>query len=59
MLFFFSNGSVKAEVRVLATINANTTSKDEAIHQVIHGLDSSLGKELNVTSLVVLGKRWN
>lgn len=59
MLFFFSNGSVKAEVRVLATINANTTSKDEAIDQVIHGLDSSLGKELNVTSLVVLGKRWN
>lgn len=58
-VIFFSNGSVKAEVRVLATINANTTSKDEAIDQVIHGLDSSLGKELNVTSLVVLGKRWN
>ena len=56
-LFRFSKGSVTAEVRVLATMNTNTTSKDEAIHHLIDGLDSSLGKDLNVTSLAVLGKQ--
>ena len=54
MLFHFSNGSVKADVRVIATMNTNTTSVDEAIDQLIDGLDSSLG---NVTTLVVLGKQ--
>lgn len=56
MSFCFSNGSVKAEVRVLAIMNTNTTSKDEAIDHLIDGLDSSLGKGLNVTTIVVLGK---
>lgn len=57
MLFRFSNGSVKADVRVLAIMNTNTTSIDEAIDQLIDGLDSSLGKGLNVTTLIVLGKQ--
>lgn len=57
MLFRFSNGSVKAEIRILAIMNTNTTSKDEAIDRLIGGLDSSLEKELNVTTLVVLGKQ--
>ena len=57
VLFRFSNGSVKAEVRVLAIMNTNTTSKDEAIDHIISGLNSSLGKGLNVTTLVVLGKQ--
>ena len=37
-------------------MNTNTTSKDEAIHHLIDRLDSSLGKDLNVTTLKVLGK---
>ena len=57
VLFCFSNGSVKAEVRVLATMNTNTTGKDEAINHLIDGLDSSLGKDINVTALKVLGKQ--
>ena len=57
MLFCFSNGSVKAEVRVLVTMNTDTTSKDEVIDHLIEGLDSSLGKGLNVTTLVVHGKQ--
>jgi len=57
VLFRFSNGSVKAEIRILAIMNTNTTSKDEAIDRLIGGLDSSLEKELNVTTLVVLGKQ--
>ena len=49
---------MKAEVRVLATINANTTSKDEVIDHLIDGLDwDSLRKDLNMTTLVVLGKQ--
>ena len=47
---------MKAEVKVLATMNTNTTRKDEAIDLIIDGLDSSLGKGLDVTTLVVLGK---
>ena len=38
-------------------MNTNTTSKDEAIHHLIDRLDSSLGKDLNVTTLKVLGKQ--
>ena len=57
MLFRFSNGSVKAVIRILAIMNTNTTSKDEAIDRLIEGLDSSLEKELNVTTLVVLGEQ--
>ena len=38
-------------------MNTNTTSKDEAIHHLIDGLDSSLGKDLNLTTLKVLGKQ--
>ena len=57
MLFRFSNGSVKAVIRIQAIMNTNTTSKDEAIDRLIEGLDSSLEKELNVTTLVVLGEQ--
>ena len=38
-------------------MNTNTTSKDEVINQLIGGLDSSLGKGLNVTAILVLGKQ--
>ena len=55
MLFLFSNGSVEADIRVLATMNTNTTNKGEVIDQLIGGLDSSLGKGLNVTTILVLG----
>ena len=56
MLFRFSDGSVKADVRVLAIMNTNTTKKGEAIEQLIGGLDSSIIKILDVTAIVVLGE---
>jgi len=57
VLFRFSHGSVKADVRVVATMNTNTTKKGEAIEQLIDGLDSSIGKRLDVTAIVVLGEQ--
>lgn len=58
MLFIFiSNGSVEADIRVRATMNSNTTNKDDVIDQLISGLDSSLGEALNVIAIVVLGKQ--
>ena len=48
---------MKAVIRILAIMNTNTMSKDEAIDRLIEGLDSSLEKELNVTTLVVLGEQ--
>lgn len=58
MLFIFiSNGSVEADIRVRATMNNNTTNKDDVIDQLISGLDSSLGEALNVIGIVVLGKQ--
>jgi len=52
----FSNGSVEADIRVRATMNSNTTNKDDVIDQLISGLDSSLGEALNVIAIVVLEK---
>ncbi|KAJ7337779.1 hypothetical protein OS493_007935 [Desmophyllum pertusum] len=52
----FRNGSVQADIKVLATINTNTTEKVDALDHLIKGLDSSLGKGLKVTAIVVLGK---
>ena len=57
MLFRFSDGSVKADVRVLATLNTKTTNKDEVIEQLIVGLDSTIRRRLNVTFIVVLGEQ--
>ena len=48
---------MKADVRVVATMNTNTTKKGEAIEQLIDGLDSSIGKRLDVTAIVVLGEQ--
>lgn len=48
---------MKADVRVLTTLNTNTTSKDEVIEQLIVGLDSTIRKRLNVTFIVVLGEQ--
>lgn len=48
---------MKADVRVLATLNTNTNSKDEAIEQLIVGLDSTIRKRLNITFIVVLGEQ--
>lgn len=42
----FSNGSLKADVGILATINTNTTSKSEAINYLINGIDVALGKHI-------------
>ncbi|XP_020619347.1 angiopoietin-1 receptor-like isoform X3 [Orbicella faveolata] len=52
----FSNGSVEADIRVLAIMNKNTTDKGEAIDQLISGLDFSMAKGLNVMAIVVLEK---
>lgn len=50
-------GSVQAEIQVLAVINANTTGKDDALNHLVEGLDSAVGKVLNVTAVRVLGKQ--
>jgi len=56
LFIFISNGSVEADIRVRATMNSNTTNKDDVIDQLISGLDSSLGEALNVIAIVVLEK---
>ena len=53
--FRLRNGSVQADIKVLATINTNTTEKVDALDHLIKGLDSSLGEGLKVTAIVVLG----
>ena len=54
---FLSNGSVQADIKVIATINTNTARKDEAIDYLIEGLDSFSGDGLKVTAIVVQGKK--
>jgi len=51
---FRSRGSLKADVTVLATINTNKTTKDEAISHLIEGLDTAPGQQ--ITAIFVLGK---
>ena len=53
--FYYSNGSLKADVGVLATINVNTTSKSEAINYLINGIDVALGK--HIKGFILLGKQ--
>ena len=53
--FRLRNGSVQADIKVLATINTNTTEKGDALDHLIKGLDSSLDEGLKVTAIVVLG----
>ncbi|KAL9962082.1 hypothetical protein ACROYT_G031152 [Oculina patagonica] len=48
-----SNGSVKADIKILATINRNTTRKGDAIDHLLDELDSSLWEGLKVTAIVV------
>ncbi len=55
--FFLSMGSVQANIQVLAVINTNTTGKVEALNHLVEGLNSAVGKVLNVTTVRVLGKR--
>jgi len=50
----FSRGSLKADVTVLATINTNKTTKDEAISHLIEGLDTAPGQQ--ITAIFVLEK---
>ena len=52
--FYYSNGSLKADVGILATINGNTTSKSEAIDYLINGIDVALGK--HIKGFILLGK---
>ncbi len=56
-LLFLSMGSVQADIQVLAVINTNTTGKVEALNHLVEGLDSTVGKVLNVTAVSVLGKQ--
>ena len=53
--FYYRNGSLKADVNVLATINAKTTSKSEAINYLINGIDVALGKHRK--GFILLGKQ--
>ena len=53
--FYYSNGSLKADVGILATINGNTTSKSEAIDYLINGIDVALGK--HIKGFILLGKQ--
>ena len=53
--FYYSNGSLKADVGILATINTNTTSKSEAINYLINGIDVALGK--HIKGFILLGKQ--
>ena len=53
--FYYSNGSLKADVGILATINGNTTSKSEAIDYLINGIDVALGK--HIKRFILLGKQ--
>ncbi|XP_078383581.1 uncharacterized protein LOC144666103 isoform X2 [Oculina patagonica] len=52
----FSMGSVQADIQVLAVINTITTGKVEALNHLVEGLDSAVGKVLNVTAITVLEK---
>ncbi|XP_022787755.1 angiopoietin-1 receptor-like [Stylophora pistillata] len=49
----FRNGSVRADIKVLVTINTNTTDKDDALNYLIGGMRSSFGDRLKVTSILV------
>ncbi|XP_022787757.1 uncharacterized protein LOC111327755 [Stylophora pistillata] len=51
----FRNGSVRADIKVLATINTNRTDKDDALNHLIEGVRSSFGDRLKVTSILVQG----
>ena len=48
---------MQADIKVLATINTNTTDKDDALNHLIGGLGMSFGDRLKVTSIVVQGKQ--
>ncbi|KAL9962079.1 hypothetical protein ACROYT_G031149 [Oculina patagonica] len=52
----FSNESVKADIKILATINTNTTEKGDAIDHIIEELEYSLWKGLKVTAIVIPDK---
>ena len=52
---YYSNGSLKADVGILATINGKTTSKSEAIDYLINGIDVALGK--HIKGFILLGKQ--
>ena len=47
---------MRADIKVLATINTNTTDKDDALNHLIGGVRSSFGDWLKVTSIRVQGK---
>ena len=53
--FYYSKGSLKANVDILATINTNTTSKSGAINHLINGIDVAFGKQIK--GFVLLGKQ--
>lgn len=57
-LFLRRNGSVKADVQVIAVINANTTKEDEARDHLIDGIESALKERFDVTIIIVLGKSF-
>ena len=52
----FRNGSLRADIKVLATINTNTTDKDDALNHLIGGMRSSFGDRLKITSIRVQGR---
>ena len=47
---------MKADIKVLATINTNTTGKNDAIDDFLEELYSSSWERLKVTAIVVPGK---
>lgn len=48
---------MQADIKVIATINTNTTGKDEAMDYLIEGLDSFSGEGLKVIAIAVQGKQ--
>ena len=57
IVLFLRNGSVLADITVLATINATTTSRGDFFDHFFEGLESPFEKPLKVTSIVVQGKQ--
>nr|XP_058964172.1 uncharacterized protein LOC131790911 isoform X2 [Pocillopora verrucosa] len=55
----FRNGSLRADIKVLAAINTNTTDNDDALNHLIGGMRSSFGNRLKITSIWVQETPWS
>ena len=56
---FSRSSSVEAEIKVLTVVNLNKTNEIEARNHLTDGIESALGKRLDVIAITVLGKSHN